>query len=602
MVCAHRASTVYGTFLMFYPFSSYCRKVRFAGVSLAPTVLVLMALCTGATAGDSETDQLPLQPAALDYTGIYSLRESDSDLAGSGVTIAAVCRSLTYLDGTPLNDYRLNMLHQCFSDSDVGFVDGLGPDPGISEHSTAIGAILVGRDPNGYHPQLDRFRYEGAVPQAQLDVYEFWRFVVNHVFGAKPLEADILTLSVGSAFDDWWTRGINQMAGAKGLIVVASIGNGSDVFDPPLYPGAGANVIGVGVVDSLETGELSKSLSEFSLPHAEHSSVGPTSDGRCKPDIVAPGNCIVPDANSNSRYEFTGDWSSFAAPVVAGTVGLLVQKAKAEPNLNPAVAPDGGNCVMKAILMNSAQKLPYWHKGAADKADDHYICLDYIQGAGMLDAQGAYRQLLAGSGPAGDVKPVGWDNSAIEKNSSGANVYRIQLPPSQNKLITATLVWNTHYQDQYPFTALTGADSDLRLELWAVDPNDPDSDYMLDYSDSINDNVEHIYCGVDPNYSTYELIVSFNNPADSNDVNPAPAFERYGLAWNVDDDDKTESIYWYDLNCDGTVDTLDFTILLKNLNQPAQSDTGYLLGDINMDGMIDINDISILMGHLTPKT
>ena len=283
-------------------------------------------------------------------------------------------------------------------------------------------------------------------------------------------------------------------------------------------------------------------------------------------------------------------------------LNLLVQKAKAEPNLAPAVALDGGNCVMKAILMNSAQKLPYWHKGAADKDDDHYICLDYIQGAGMLDAQGAYRQLIAGPASDGDVKPVGWDNSTIEKNSSSTNVYRIEIPPSQNKLITATLVWNTHYQDQYPFTALTQADSDLRLELWAVDPNDPDSDYMLDYSDSISDNVEHIYCGVDPNYSTYELIVSFNNPADSNDVDITPAFERYGLAWNVDDDDKTESIYWYDLNCDGTVDTLDFTILLKNLNRPAESDTGYLLGDINMDGMIDINDISILMGYMTPKT
>jgi len=135
-----------------------------------------------------------------------------------------------------------------------------------------------------------------------------------------------------------------------------------------------------------------------------------------------------------------------------------------------------------------------------------------------------------------------------------------------------------------------------------VDPNNPDSDYLLDYSDSISDNVEHIYSPVDPNYSTYKLIVTFSNPADSNDVSTAGILERYGLAWNVDDADKTESIYWYDLNCDGTVDTLDFAVLLKNLNQPAETDTGYLLGDINMDGVIDIKDVVILMEHITPRT
>ncbi|MHC5060419.1 MAG: S8 family serine peptidase [Planctomycetota bacterium] len=583
---------------MLYPNWSYYRRAGL--VKILPALILLVLLCAVTTAGASETDQL-LQPAALEYAGIYSLHDADPDLTGSGVTIAAVCRSLTYLNGKPMNDYRLNMQHDCFSESDVGFVDGLGFEPGISEHSTAIGAILAGRDPNAYHRQLGHFSYNGAVPGAKLNVYEFWRFVVNQVFGAKPLEADILTISVGATFDDWWTRGINHLAEANGLIVVASVGNGSDVFDPPLYPGAGANVIGVGVVDSLRSGDITKDLGEFSLPHAEHSSVGPTYDGRCKPDIVAPGNCIVPDANSSNGYEITGDWSSFAAPVVAGAVGLLVQKAKDDPNLYPAIAPEGGNCVIKAILLNSAKKLPYWHKGSADKADDHNISLDYVQGAGMLDAQAAYLQLIAGAGQPGDVEPTGWDNSTAEK-SGGDTVYRIEMPPSPNKLITATLAWNTHYQEQYPFAALPEADSNLRLELWAVDPNNPESDYLLDYSDSANDNVEHIYCEADPNYSTYELIVTSSDPTNSNEADTAGVLERYGLAWSVDGNDETESIYWYDLNCDGRVDALDFTILLKSLDQIAETDAGYLHGDINMDGVIDIKDVVILMGYMTPRS
>ena len=585
---------------MFFRLPSYLStKRRFAGLAFASVVALFPLVCTPSAAIADDTGPSSLQPAAFNYTGTYSLRESDPNLTGKGVAIAAVCRSLTYLDGQPQNDYRLNTEHKCFLDSNVSFVDGLSLKPGISEHSTAIGAILVGHDPNASHPQVGTFQYEGAVPEAQLDVYEFWRFLVNYVFGPKELKADILTMSVGTAFEDWWTRGIERIAQTKGLIVVAGVGNGGDVFDPILYPAAGSNVIGVGVIDSVTGSDLSKSLSEFSLPHAEHSSAGPTLDGRCKPDIVAPGNCLVPDANSTTRYDITGNWSSFATPVVAGTVGLLVQKAKSEPDLNLAISAQGGNCVMKAILMNSATKLPYWHKGSADKSDDHYASLDYIQGAGMLNAQGAYEQLIAGQGQTANVQPIGWDNNVIEKSENAQNMYHIEMPEAKDKIITATLVWNMHYEDEYPFKALTEADNDLRLELWAVDTNDPNGGYLIDYSDSISDNVEHIHCHADPNYSSYEIMVTFSDAADPNDTDTA---QRYGLAWKTNDVDKTKSIYWYDLNGDGKVDTLDTAVLLENLNKTVESEEGYLLGDINMDGVIDIKDVVILMNHLTPKT
>jgi serine protease AprX len=138
------------------------------------------------------------------------------------------------------------------------------------------------------------------------------------------------------------------MAQYHGAIIVAGIGNGLEACDPPLYPGASANVIGVGVIDSVNSDKAENYLAHFALPHREHSSFGPTGDGRCKPDIVSPGNCLVADANSPARYQTTGSWSSFSTPIVAGTLALLVQKAKEEPNLAPAISPEGGNCVMKA--------------------------------------------------------------------------------------------------------------------------------------------------------------------------------------------------------------------------------------------------------------
>ena len=98
--------------------------------------------------------------------------------------------------------------------------------------------------------------------------------------------------------------------------------------------------------------------------------------------------------------------SSFSVPVLAGTIGLLVQKAREDPPLSPPVSPEGGNCVIKAIVLNSATKLPYWNKGLLRMDDDRVAPLDFIQGAGMINAVGAYNQLIAGLNKPGEVPPT----------------------------------------------------------------------------------------------------------------------------------------------------------------------------------------------------
>ncbi len=586
---------------MFFGFLSahLNKKKRFSRLLFASVLFWAVPVWGGEVISVNNTEQTPFQPAALNYTGTYQLREANPELTGKGVTIASVCRSLTYIEGQPQDDYQLNMQHKCFSGRDVNFADGLDSDIGLSEHSTAIGAILVGRDPTAYHPEAGRFNDEGAAPKETVIAYEFWRFVNSNVFGGDEFEADILTMSVGEVFEDWWTRGIERLAEKKGLIVVAGIGNGDDVFDPVLYPAAGGNVIGVGVIDSVRCEELSRRLGEFWLPRPEHSSYGPTGDGRSKPDIVAPGNCLVPDANSVTGYDISGAWSSFSTPVVAGTVGLLVQKAMSDPNLNLAVSREGGNCVMKAILMNSATKLPYWHKGAIAKEDDHEVSLDYIQGAGALNALAAYEHLAAGRGQMGTVQETGWDNNVIEKNADVENVYSIEIPEPEDKFITATLVWNRHFEDVYPFAHLYEADSDLRLELWAVDPNTFAKDYLVDYSDSVSDNVEHIYRPVDANYTSYEIVVT-SGVADPNEVN---GVERYALAWKVStaDEQRATMILECDLNGDGEVNTFDFEIVANNLGTRPAETIGYLSGDVNTDGLVDIKDARILIRSLSSK-
>lgn len=567
-------------------------KIRLSRL-ISCIVLLLCAIGVATGAEDSRTGDT-LQPQGLKHAGIYDLRELDPTLDGTGVKFGVICRVFTYLGDQPQNDYRPAIEHSCFTNSRFTFHDN-GELPGApSPHATAICSILFGEDPTAFHPKLGQFYYEGAVPQATVNIYEFEHFLFNNVSRLLQPDEDIIAASIGSPFEDWGTRGIEALAEHYGTIVVAGIGNGEDASHPVLYPGAGGNIIGVGVVDSVNSGDPATNLAHFALAYPEHSSIGPTANGRSKPDIVAPGNCLVAELNDPDAYEATGDWSSFSTPIVAGTAGLLVQKAKQDPALSSAVSPRGGNLVIKSILLNSATKLPYWHKGNLTTDDDHTAPLDYIQGAGMLNAVGAYEHLVAGQMKPGEVLTTGWDLNMLTESENPGYVYKITLPEPPDGFITATIVWNRHFQREFPFEHLPEKDGNLRIELWAVDPDNHDNDYLLDYSDSPVDNVEHIHVEADPNYTDYEIFVSFSNIDGQTDPKTNQLF---GLAWTIGEKQEADNILWYDLNADGIVNDLDIIAALDNLSNSDKLQNSYLLGDINPDGTIDAKDLGELLNQ-----
>ena len=556
-------------------------------------VLLSICLFSNISKAQDSQDQIVLQPQGLERTGIYALKNIDPELTGEGVKYAVICRSFTYIDGEPQNDYQPFTLHNCFKTREFNFFGRSELSSGVSPHSTAICSILFGEDANAFHPDTGAFYYEGTTPKAQADIFEFWYFLFNYVADHSPPDADIITVAFGNQFEHWWTRGIESLVEHYGLNVVASIGNGTASHDPVLYPAAGSNVIGVGVVDSVNSNDNAINLSNFSIAYPEHSSFGPTADGRCKPDIVAPGNCLAADIFEPNQYESTGNWSSFATPIVAGAAGLLVQKAKLEPDLSMAISPYGGNCVIKAILMNSATKLPYWHKGYLSTDDDHTAPLDYIQGAGMLNALGAYENLVSGQQKPGDVSTIGWDLNQLDNNINYEKIYKFSLLEPADKIITTTLTWNKNFNNIYPFEPLPEKDNNLRLELWAVDPLVPTNSYLLDYSDSSIDNVEHIYTLADPNFTNYEIIITISNNQDQKAIN---TIQRYGLAWNASIKEEEDNIFWYDLNSDGIVDSSDL-IMLVDLFSGSKSPESYIIGDINIDGVIDKNDIEKILNN-----
>jgi len=564
---------------------------RSANSVLGPWIAALLIGSVCVTGRAMAQNAPVLQPQGLNWVGITALRSLDSSLTGAGVKLGLICRSFTIVDEEPQYDYLPNVNHSCFQNAKLRFYDDAKVPTGVSPHETAICSILFGEEPVGIASNLPPFSYQGAVPAAEGHVFELRHFITRYAFTQTRPAVDVVTASFGLPFEAWWTRGMESLAEHEGLTVIASLGNGSKASEPPLYPGAGANAIGVGVASAVNADDPATSLAYFGLVNPEQSTRGPTSDGRCKPDLIAPGNCLVAGAESDQGYTMSGTWSSYSTPVVAGVAGLLMQTAKDDKRLGGILSPDGGNCLLKAILMTSATKLPYWHKGRLTTEDDHEVPLDYAQGAGMIDAVHAHQLLTAGRGNPGNVATSGWDLNGLEGSQGLQQVYRIVLTEPANKMLTITLAWNRHYNNkEFPFEHLSDSDTDLRLEVWAVNPLNANDSVLLDYSDSRVDNVEHVHVELAAGYTSYAVIVTYSDPGERN----LPG-ERYGVAWTVADKPAEDTnILWEDLNADGIVDDQDVAILFTNVKVGQDSPEAYLLGDINMDGAIDVNDVKVV--------
>lgn len=114
-----------------------------------------------------------------------------------------------------------------------------------------------------------------------------------------------------------------DLAVAKGIVFVNSAGNEGDNanHNTLVAPADGDSVIAVGSVDYLGS-------------RAFYSSVGPTLDGRIKPDVMAMGmgNYIATPYSSSSYVISTIGGTSYSCPIVAGVAAILLS---ANASLSP---------------------------------------------------------------------------------------------------------------------------------------------------------------------------------------------------------------------------------------------------------------------------
>jgi len=560
--------------------------------------------------------QSVLQPMSLGPIGIWDLLEVDPQLNGDMVRIGLVESQEATSSILPGFKFLPDFSHNAFKQkkpTQLFYNQNSNRPVQLSTHASIIAGILIGDDPNGFHDGLGSFQYKGVVPQAELNVFDAEWFIWNRVLQNQSvsLEHDVLSISWGTDCDKsttlWWQRGIDALVERERCVVVAGCGNGQGESHEIYKPAWGYNVLSVGTAVGL--GEYPFNLYYVGPPSPQQSSCGPTDDGRAKPEVLALGLCLGPVIDSKESYNKDNiSYTSFAAPQVAGAAGLLIDAARKNK------IPSGDDPrLIKALILNGANKLIGWHKGTFTVEDDHIAPLDYRQGAGLVNAPNSHRQLMAGRYSSNQAENdnespanIGWDVAEIlytHNDRYNNKVYHLAKPLRPGSCFKATLNWHRSYKADVAFSPLPL--KKLVLELWSTDQQ---GNLMtrLDYSASDRDNIQHIYFQNDAE-QTIALVVR----AELNEASAVLDRVGFALAYSDADENWNGDQIASDFNADGIVDEAD---LIRLVNTWSFHDDNpdlvhqmanliHVPEDINCNGRIDNGDFEIFIrqfGQISP--
>ena len=249
---------------------------------------------------------------------------------GEGMTVAVFDGGFQNVNSLPFfehlyKDKRIKATFNFIANSDSVYQ--------YDDHGTNVLSCLAGYDPNQYIGTAYQANYILCVTEDVFSEYRIEEY--NWLFAAEFADSagvDVINSSLGyNTFDDKSmdynyenvdgktaviTRAAS-LAASKGILVVSSVGNeGNNSWRFVVPPADADSILSVGAVNE-------------ALRITYFSSVGPTFDGRIKPDLVAMGeNTKIISLNGNIK---SGNGTSYASPIIAGlSVGIW----QAYPELN----------------------------------------------------------------------------------------------------------------------------------------------------------------------------------------------------------------------------------------------------------------------------
>ena len=169
------------------------------------------------------------------------------------------------------------------------------------------------------------------------DVLKALRWIRENgrIYGIRVINISVGTIGNGTRNSHQLIQGVEELWD-EGYVIVTAAGNMGPAPGSITAPGSSRKVITVGSSDLLE-GEEGISGS------------GPTSEGVCKPDVVAPGARIMSCAPGGRGGTYAAkSGTSMSTPQVAGAIALMLEK---EPELT--------NVEIKMLLRESARDLGY---------------------------------------------------------------------------------------------------------------------------------------------------------------------------------------------------------------------------------------------------
>ena len=378
-------------FTVVHGFAAHLTKRQIEALARAPSVVRLEPVVDVRGLNDRAQLSFGVAKARLDAPWLDGDRDGDPARYTSQDVVVAILDSGVDVAHPDLDGGKV--IH--FED----FVNGR-PDASPYDdngHGTHVAGIVAGTG-EGTSDRL----YRGVAPGAAIvavkvldqsrqgrssDVMHGIEWVYNN---AATYNIRVLNLSfeAGSPCGgrDSLTDLVDRIARDKGVLVTVAAGNHGPGPCSIANPGLAANALTVGAM--ADTSEGGFRLAPFS-------SRGPTSDGRVKPDVVAPGvgitsagRCESAPACSVAPSYTSSNGTSMAGPFAAGVAALMLD---ANPGLTGSQ--------LKTLLMQTAVD---WGRGA-DNVDPAGRGADVDYGAGRLDA---YAALAAAGAPLSGPPPA----------------------------------------------------------------------------------------------------------------------------------------------------------------------------------------------------